>query len=89
MICVLLIALLIAIFNAGCSPPPRPTICYIINNKVAQCIPTDGRTKEFDKDVRRMRGYACVSPTDVGGIQVWTKRIIREIEQLSFINPIP
>jgi len=54
---------------SNCAGAPKVTICQIINKDVASCRPPKRSDKPYDKPTKRMRGYQCISPEDMGAVK--------------------
>lgn len=53
--------------------PPELTHCSIINRTTAECV----RGPEiYDKPIREMRGFTCMSPEDVGDAKTYLLKVL-------------
>lgn len=66
-----LVILLTALLTSSCISLREPDVylCAIVNNEVAQCIPTNRNNPEFDINLADMLGFICASPDDYGSIK--------------------
>ena len=62
---------------SGCATrPPDIEPCSIVNYDVAECTPTDPGKPYYDKDIKDMLAYTCLSPDDLGKIKKWLRKVI-------------
>ena len=70
------------VFLVSCATrPPDIEPCSIVNFDVAECTPTDPGKRYYDKELVDMLGYTCLSPTDLGNIKKWLKKILRKADK--------
>lgn len=68
------------LISTGCSNPPSPDLCTIVNFRTAQCTPTSPNKEEYDLRTRDMLGYTCLSPDDQGDVKKYIKDLLRRLD---------
>lgn len=74
--------LLLTSFLSGCISidEPDPIICVPITEKVADCFKASEPEKVFEKEIKLMRGWACVDENSLGEIVEHHKILHDEID---------
>lgn len=74
----LLVSLSLVFWVSCAHRPPDIEACSIVNFDVAECTPTDPGESSYDKDLRDMLAYTCLSPEDLGKIKAWLKKVLSD-----------
>lgn len=76
----LLVALTVILSSVGCVTAPKPDLCTIVNYVEAQCTPTDPEKQEYDKLLKDMLGYTCLSPKDLGDMKKYIRNLMERLD---------
>lgn len=78
----LVLILLVGWVLNSCAGAPKVTVCTIINKDIAHCKPPKRSDKPVDKPIKKMLGFQCLSPEDVGEIRKALKNATENLYDL-------
>jgi len=78
-----LAVLFVAICLVSCGhTPPKLKPCSIVNATTAECDNVEGYV--YDKPLKKMLGWTCFSPDDIGNMKKFMRRIVEELDEQGY-----